>query len=584
MRRKLIKKSLPLPHAEETLAETNVVKGTHMNSTFNLEQEALASYNYLETLVEPATGFTYFDVFLMDPAEAVHDWPDFLDVPGRSAETCTLLRHMTGRPVATEEAFFRRLYGFQREDGLFYRPETAITRPEMMREEQALVMAALLARAIGDSDREAEERLHRLIQALANTPVHSGPFPAMLIRPLVRAWEALGMQTAYTLVSRLRDHLLHESPLFRPDGSFAGHVHSHLYAAAGLAELGRLTEDEPLLMHMDRVYRTMRDRSTAFGFVPELTERADDVVGCETCCLMDYIHLALALTRAGKTAYFEDIERAVRNHLVESRVKHGDWLPKRPDAADEGLVRRTGVQRAVVGAYAGWSSPNHLLAYEEFLPAAWIKTPDLAPLYLNKVRALQNCCSPSGPKALYLAWQHAARVEGSTLRINLRMDRVLPEAEVRGYEPWAGRVEVLAHTPLRIALRKPDFAEPSAVRAALQGTPVVTRREGEYLVTPEVSAGDRLIFAYPLPERQEAVTIGNVGFQQYRYTVSWRGSTVLWMEPGDNPPLGRSHLMAEPVQLYYGAQGPHPLYRREGLLVEVPTPEPLHQTGGPNIW
>ena len=79
-------------------------------ATLNLEREALASYNYLEQLVDPATGFTFFDVFLTDPAEAAHDWPDFLDVPGRSAETSVLLRHMTGRPVQTEEAFFRRIF------------------------------------------------------------------------------------------------------------------------------------------------------------------------------------------------------------------------------------------------------------------------------------------------------------------------------------------------------------------------------------------------------------------------------------------------------------------------------------------
>ncbi|HLE05126.1 MAG TPA: hypothetical protein VI729_11010, partial [Anaerolineales bacterium] len=82
-----------------------------------------------------------------------------------------------------------------------------------------------------------------------------------------------------------------------------------------------------------------------------------------------------------------------------------------------------------LGAYAGWSSPNHLLAYDEFLPSAWVESPELAPLFLNKVRALQNCCGPSGPKALYLAWQHAARVQGETLRVNLLLDRALPEAE-----------------------------------------------------------------------------------------------------------------------------------------------------------
>ncbi|MBI3910694.1 MAG: hypothetical protein HY320_07150 [Armatimonadetes bacterium] len=555
-----------------------------MQTAFNLEQEALASTNYLEQLVDPSTGFTYFDVFLTDPAEAVHDWPDFLDVPGRSAETCVLLRHMTGKPVATEPAFFRRILGLQEEDGLFHRPETAITRHEMLREEQALVMAALFAQAVGDADRDAEQRLNRLINALADTEPAPGPLPAMLIRPLVRAWEALGIRVAFDLASRLREQSIHEHPLFLPDGRFPGHVHSRLYAAAGLTELGRLTDDADLIAHMDRVYRVIRDRSTAFGFVPELTERTDDVIGCETCCLMDYIHLAIALTRTGRTEYFDDIERAVRNHLLESRVRSGDWLPERPGAPDEDLIRRVGVQQAVIGAYAGWSSPNHILAYDEYLPAEWIKSPELSPIYLNKVRALQNCCSPSGPKALYLAWQHAARVEGATLRVNLLMDRSLPEAEVRGYEPYEGRVAVQVRVPLRIALRTPGFARPAEVEATVNGTPVDARADGGYVTTPAVHPGDTVVFRYPLPEREETVTIGNAGFQQYAYTVTWRGSTVMRVEPGENAATGRSHLMAAPVRLYYGADGPHPLYRREGLLAGSPVPGPLHQVTGPAIW
>ena len=55
----------------------------HTMTHLNLEQEAMGSYNYLERLCDQQTGYTCFDVFLTDPAEAVHDWPDFLDVPGR---------------------------------------------------------------------------------------------------------------------------------------------------------------------------------------------------------------------------------------------------------------------------------------------------------------------------------------------------------------------------------------------------------------------------------------------------------------------------------------------------------------------
>lgn len=547
---------------------------------FCLETEALASYNYLTRLVRDEPGYTFFDVYRTEPAEAAHDWPDFLDVPARSAETGVLLRHMTGQAVPTEEEFFARIYRYQEADGLFWRPETAITR-HCVEGEECLVAAALVARAVADGDAEAERRLAALVAGrLAQGPL-PGPFWGMGLRPYVAAHELLGVPGALELARRYRDAVV---PLFRPDGSFAGHVHSHLYAAAGLCELGRIDSDQTLIDLAERVFRVIRGRSTEFGFVPELTERDDDVIGCETCCLMDFIHLGLSLARAGHRAYYDDVERAVRNHLVESRVKHGDWLAEDPGAEDDELILRRGLRAAVVGAYAGWSSPNHILAYDEHLPAAWIKEPSLAPVYLDKVRALQNCCSPSGPKALYLAWQHAARVDGETLWVNLLMDRSLPEAEVRDWPPPAGRLDVTLRAPLRIAVRRPDCAdEPRWIFADQRALPV--RSEGGYLISEPLPAGTACSLVWTPRPRTETVVIGNAGHQQYRYAVTWSGSTVTRLEadPG-NARLGRSHLMAEPVPLYYGPDGPHPLYQARLAARPGPGTAPLHTAVGPAIW
>ncbi len=555
----------------------------------NLEREARASFNYLENLIDRETGFTYFDVFLDDFAEAVHDWPDFLDVPGRTAETCVLLRHMTGSAVATEDACFRRIYCFQEENGLFLRPDTDITHREYIREEQALVMGALLAKAIGDQDEEAKDRLARLIIALNRDVTGTGSFPAMLIRPVTRAYEEFRWSDAEHLMTRLIDAATHANPIFREDGGFKGHVHSHLYAATGLTEAGRITDDSNLMNHMGRVFEWIRERSSSFGFVPEVAEREDDVIGCETCCLMDYIHLALSQARTGRTEFFDDAERAVRNHLIESRVRHGEWLPSPPNAANDNLIRRSSVGDAAVGAYAGWSSPNHILAYDEWLPDQWIKSPELAPIFLHKVRALQNCCGPSGPKALHIAWQHAAQIVATggekSLRVNLLLDRSLPEAEIRSHEPLEGCVEIYPREPLTtVALRCPSWVNRKLMTATLNGTPVPLRIEDGYAVVIDVNAANRLVIRYPLEEREERVVIGNEGRQSYGYQVRWRGGTVIRMTPEENPETGVSHLMPHPVRLYYGRNGMHELYARENILVNSRSPQPLRTTSGPRIW
>ncbi len=410
--------------------------------------------------------------------------------------------------------------------------------------------------------------------------------PPMILRPVVRAWEELGMESAQRLAERTVADLRGARRLFEEDGSFAGHVHSHLFVAAGLTEYGRLTEDGALVEWMDRVFRWIRSQSTSFGLVPELARREDDVIACETCCLMDYIHLALSLTRTGRVEYFDDVERAVRNHLIESRVRSGEWLPTRADATDDEYALRAGLREAVLGAYGGWTGPNHILAYDETLPAGWVKSEEVAGHYLHKVRALQNCCGPSGPKALYLAWQHAARIDGSTLTVNLLLDRALPRAEIRCHEPREGRLTVTLGAPLTLKVRIPEGVPAIEVRAERKGRRLVTQVEGSYLttVTP-LRADDVVNIHYPLREREERITLGNAGFQQYGFRVRWRGSSVVSIEPEEgNASQGRSMLEEEPVRLYYGAEGPHPLYQRGPGWRGDESPAELHSTLGPEVW
>lgn len=52
------------------------------NATFALEDAMRLGAEHLENLVDER-GRTYFNVFLTEPAEAVFDRPDFVDLPAR---------------------------------------------------------------------------------------------------------------------------------------------------------------------------------------------------------------------------------------------------------------------------------------------------------------------------------------------------------------------------------------------------------------------------------------------------------------------------------------------------------------------
>ncbi|MGD0783168.1 MAG: hypothetical protein ABSA30_09970, partial [Candidatus Aminicenantales bacterium] len=64
--------------------------------------------------------------------------------------------------------------------------------------------------------------------------------------------------------------------------------------------------------------------------------------------------------------------------------------------------------------------------------------------------------------------------------------------------------------------------------------------------------------------------------------VAWKGDTVVRMEPlGDEDKTGWSDFDERQVPIFYGKDGPGPLYQREHMLeAAVPEPAPLQVDDG----
>jgi hypothetical protein len=80
----------------------------------------------------------------------------------------------------------------------------------------------------------------------------------------------------------------------------------------------------------------------------------------------------------------------------------------------------------------------------------------------------------------------------------------------------------------------------------------------------------------------EEVEIGNPGFRHYRYRVTWKGDTVVRMEPlGPEFATGYSEFDKQEVPVFYGKEGPGPLYQREDFVKDCePELSPLHMDDG----
>ncbi len=572
-----------------------------MAERFRLERFARRNANYLEQMVD-SHGLPYFNTFWTDPAECVHDWPDYGDVNSRQLEAAVMSRYMTGVPVRSEPTMraTARQYLKLGGDGLLWRPETPYTRLGADLGDNTMTLGAFTAltqdepgsewRGIGQA---LVDRLWELATKRDDYAFFSGNYWSpegwtshgdqpggywefFFVQPLLNWAEATGSEVAIDLGRRLAIASLEHTTSFSPEGRFVGHVHGHLRGLAGFAHLGLLDNRPELLQIAANGIDFINRQSTNFGFVPELSERKDDLIGCETCILMDYLDTMIILGLNGYPQYFELVERTVRNHLAESQATDLSWLVEDNNREDTDQITWRNLRSRLSGCYAGWSSPNHILAYREDLPFTWTKHIDQHPIYIGKTRAFQHCCGGSGTKAFYEAWLAIATFEEGLLSVNLHFDRETPEASIRCDKPYKGETRVTLKQACSVRLRLPECA--SEVSLTVEGEPANWHREGLWAVLEgQLPAGARIVMSHPLPAKTETIFIGNEGFKQYEYEVTWKGDTVVACLGKTEHKRGYTALMDAEVELFYGEDGPGPLYQRQEVVEtsEAPASDPL---------
>jgi DUF1680 family protein len=233
---------------------------------------------------------------------------------------------------------------------------------------------------------------------------------------------------------------------------------------------------------------------------------------CETCALSDYLELAILLSEAGLGDYWDDVERCARNQLLENQFKAMETvLPPGTDAR---------VIAAATGGFACGARPNTPLGWDE---------------------GLEGCCLGSGLHALYLIWNHALVEHAGTVFINLPISRYSHSLEVVSYEPYRGELHLQVRRACTVDVRLPRTA--ASIQVTINGCPVQDVVRGGHCRLPGLQAGDVALLTYPLVKRREDYTLAG-----RRYTASWRGQTVVNLEPADDrcPSYQRSVLEDRP--------------------------------------
>jgi hypothetical protein len=544
--------------------------------TFAIETYVRRTYNYLDTMVDK-DGLPYFNIFWTEPAEAAHDWPDFGDVMSRQWQAAIMARHMTGQEARNEKLWQRKIFSYlDPATGLLMRPKTSFCEPVADIGDQSLTLYALVTAYADNKDPALRDAICKMIDHLPSIHQPNHWLCGFIIKSLMTCVRQMDYKPALDQAGRLVKNVFDEHPLFTPDNTFrqGGHMHGNLRTLVGAADYALYARDPVIFSRVDAVYRYVRSEGTRFGFLPEVIGRKGDIVSCETCALMDFLGLAVTLANNGHPKYWGDVERMVRNQLVESQVRDVSWLKlgNKPDT-EQFTWRDVGAR--MVGGYAGWTSPTHILAAREELHWG-------GPELRGKTRAFQNCCGGSGTHAFFIVWKNCSRFENGTLSVHLHIDKLLPQAETRCYQPHKGVLTIDLKESCKVRVRIPEFIEPKEIKATSGGSDVKAVVSGNYLDLGARQAGEKLAVTYPVPLREEEVRIGNPGFRQYRYRVTWKGDTVIRMTSvGENGKTGFSDFDGKQVPVFYGAEGPGPLYRREYMIKETePKPALLHADDG----
>ena len=554
--------------------------------TFAIETYARRSFNYFNRMVDKE-GLPYFQVFWTEPAEAAHDWPDFGDVMPRQLQAVIMARHMTGEEIPVEKVWYKKILSYlDPETGLLFRPKTNYSENIADFGDQGLTLYCLVTSYLDNRDESLRQIICKMVDTMAEK-IEKGDYPASgwVIKSLMVCARYMDYKPAIKLAELIVKKLFtEEQNLFSPDNTFrhGGHMHSNLRILVGAADYALTVGDPVTYSRVDAIYRYVRSETTRFGFMPEVIGRKGDLIACETCAIMDYLGLAVTLANHGHPEYWGDVERTVRNHLVESQAKDLSWLKSGPAREDTEQFTWRDIGERMVGAYAGWSSPNHFVAYKETMDAHWG-----GPEIKGKARAFQNCCGGSGTHALFIVWKNASRFNDGCLSVNMHIDKLLPQAEVRCYQPYKGLLTIRLNESCNVKVRIPEFVNPKYMRVESCDKEVSARVWGNYMELGYRKAGETLEITYPLPMLDEKISIGNPGFKKYNYQVTWKGDTVVRVEPiGNDYETGYSDFDKKEVPVFYGKKGPGTLYLREYMLEDI-EPEPSKicmDDGSLDLW
>jgi hypothetical protein len=493
-------------------------------ATFDLREPLRRAVECVINRMDPAMHYQpWFAVDVVNgrPTKLRHDVWDFGDTSGRFLEALILARQMIPPDPAMNTAKERiRIFFYSLFDstGLVYNP--VLKQPDHMFA-QGSALYALVTDFEQSRDSTVRNRIEKFIEALNRSATQErdylwfpqvatkkGACPhqaAYQVLPAVRFYELTGYAPALRFAARLSRWPLYHDDTVTANGvimktGWEGHLHAWMDTFSGILRCGRAgTPDLDHREVSERAYRVFEwvkaTYTSPFGWV------ADSVgaTTCETDTISSAIRLALELIKEGRIEYWNDIERFVRNQLVENQFIDLEPL----HLTDPMLIR------GIRGSFESWADPNTLLA---------VKNGDI-----------EGCCINGGIRGLFLASQNAIQETPGEIQVNLLISAISPSLEVASYLPYEGRLHLYASGSKQIRVRAPDWMHPDRVRVTGPARVQIESQSSAVLLKGAV-AGDSITLEFEQPTFERTHTVA-----KREYRVLWRGDTVVRLLPTGHP-------------------------------------------------
>ena len=518
MNRRAFLAALPCAAAARAVGETAVALRP---ATPDLRDPMQLAVGCLLNRMDPSLNYRpWFSVEVANhrPIRLRHKVWDFGDTSGRFLEALILARQMvpaTPEMMKGEHHIRQFLLSLFDERGVIWNPDQK-TPDHMFAQGSALY--GLVTDFELSRDPALRIRIEKFIAGLDGMAVHEKDylwFPqvatkiapcshqaAYQVLPVIRFYELTGYAPALNYAEQLSCWAFYHDPTVTSDGVITqtfweGHLHAWMDTFSGIircSRAGRGLDHGAVVERSQRLYEWVRATyATPFGWV------ADSVGSqtCETDTITSFIRLALELIKEGHTEYWDDIERFVRNQLVENQFHDVSCLN----------ISETLVARGLSGCFESYADPNTLLAVPK--------------------GDVEGCCINGGMRGLFLSYQNAITETPADVHINLLLSVGTPSLELVSYLPYEGRLDLYPATSLPIVVRCPMWLPPERVHTELSAAARAGRVPGRNsLRITGAKAGSRIVLRFDQPEDER--THGVAGRS---YRARWRGDTVVQITP-----------------------------------------------------